>query len=136
MLDFCHTQKRQQHFENGIAEPRGLIGELLVLNSQVFMPLGNSGTIDQRQQLDKIDSELFYSSSLEAAVNLILGDPAFVSETATPSLKLLRAARFLKENAPHAFKIRKMGNEAKNGMDRWLWDLLDLKNKYVNSPPR
>jgi hypothetical protein len=91
------------------------------------MPLGNSGTIDQRQQLDKINSELFYSSSLEAAVNLILGNPAFVDETATPSLKLFRAARFLKENAPHAFQIREMGASAHNSMDRWLWDLLEWK---------
>jgi hypothetical protein len=26
---------------------------------------------------------------------------------------------------PHAFQIREMGNEVENGMDRWLWDLLD-----------
>ena len=99
------------------------------------MLIGISGAIDERA-CDKIDSELSYSPNLEVALNLILGDPAFVGERETPSFKFIRAARFLKENAPHAFKIRKMGNEAKNGMDRWLWDLLDLKNKYVNSPPR
>jgi len=99
------------------------------------MLIGNSDAIDERA-CDKIDSELSYSPNLEVALNLILGNPAFVGERETPSFKFIRAARFLKENAPHVFKIRKMGNEAKNGMDRWLWDLLDLKNKYVNSPPR
>jgi hypothetical protein len=36
------------------------------------MPIGNSGTIDEREH-EQIDSELCYSPSLEAAVKLILG---------------------------------------------------------------
>ncbi len=57
-------------------------------------------------------------------MNLILGDPAFVGDRATPSFKFLRAARFLKNNAPHVFQIHEMGT-VENSMDRWLWDLLD-----------
>jgi hypothetical protein len=87
---------------------------------EVFMPIGNSGTIDE-----KIDSELWYSQSLKAAVKLILEDPAFVRERETFSFKFIRAARLLKDNAPHVFQIREMGTNAKNSMDRWLWDLLD-----------
>jgi hypothetical protein len=74
------------------------------------MPIGNSGTIDEREH-DKIDSELSYSPSLEAAVKLILGDPAFVGERETPSFKFIRAAKFLKDNAPHVFQIRLVSNE-------------------------
>ena len=88
------------------------------------MLLGNSGTIDEKEH-NKIDSELSYSSSLEAAMNRILGHPAFLDERATPSFKFIRAARFLRENAPHAFQIREMGIPAQNSMDRWLWNLLD-----------
>jgi hypothetical protein len=84
----------------------------------------NIGTIGERTR-EQIDSGLSYSPSLEAAVNLILGDPSFVGDRATPSFKFLRAARFLKNNAPHVFQIHEMGTVAKNGMDRWLWDLLD-----------
>jgi hypothetical protein len=87
------------------------------------MLLGNSGTIDEKEH-DKIDSELSYSPSLEAAMNPVLGHPAFVGERATPSFKFIRAARFLKDNAPHAFQIREMGIPAQNSMDRWLWNLL------------
>jgi len=82
------------------------------------------GIIGERKG-DQIDSGLSYSPRLEAAVNLILGDPAFVGDKATPSFKFLRAARFLKNQAPHVFEIHEMGTVAKNGMDRWLWDLLD-----------
>jgi hypothetical protein len=95
------------------------------------MLLGNSGTIDESGHT-KIDSELSYSPSLEAAMNLILGHPAFLSERATPSFKFIRAARFLKENAPHAFRLREMGAPTHNSMDRWLWDLLD-RNIDVDS---
>ena len=84
----------------------------------------NVGVIDKGKR-DKIGSRLSYSPSLEAAVNLILGDPAFVGDRATPTFKLLRAARFLKDSAPHVFQIHEMGTVAKNDMDRWLWDLLD-----------
>ena len=87
------------------------------------MPIGNSGTIDERE-LDKIDSELSYSPSLGTAVKLILRDPAFMGEQETFSFKFIRVARFLKDNAPHAFQIRETGAEAKSRMDRWLWDLL------------
>jgi hypothetical protein len=88
------------------------------------MPFGNSGTIREREH-DKIDSRLPYSPSLDAAMQLVLADPAFVGEQQTPSFKFIRAARFLKDNAPHVFQIREMGTEEKNSMDRWLWDLLD-----------
>jgi hypothetical protein len=84
----------------------------------------NVGIIDEENH-DKIDSRLSYSPSLEAAVNLLLGDSAFAGDRGTPSFEFLRAARFLKDNAPHVFQIQEMGTVAKNGMDRWLWDLLD-----------
>ena len=29
------------------------------------------------------------------------------------------------ELSRHVFQIHEMGTVAKNGMDRWLWDLLD-----------
>ena len=85
------------------------------------MPIGNSGTIDKWEH----DSKLGYPPSLEAAMKLILGDPAFVSVLETPSLQFIRAGRFLKDNAPPVFQIREMGTKEKNSMDRWLWDLLD-----------
>ena len=88
------------------------------------MPIGNSGTIDERE-LDKIDSELSYSPSLGTAVKLILRDPSFMGEQETFSFKFIRVARFLKDNAPHVFQITEMGSKSKNRMDRWLWDLLD-----------
>jgi len=37
------------------------------------MPIGNDDTFGERE-LDKIDSELFYSPSLDAVLKLILGD--------------------------------------------------------------
>jgi hypothetical protein len=84
----------------------------------------NIGIVGERKR-DQMDSGLSYSPRLEAAVNLILGDPSFVGDQATPAFKFLRAARFLKSQAPHVFQIHEMGTVAKNGMDRWLWDLLD-----------
>ena len=87
------------------------------------MGIGNSDTIAEREQ-ERIDPELSYSPRLGAALKLLLGDPALVGERETPSFKFIRAARFLKDNAPHAFQIREMGAEAKSRMDRWLWDLL------------
>jgi hypothetical protein len=84
----------------------------------------NIGIVGERKR-DQIDSGLSYSLRLEAAVNLVLGDPSFVGDQATPAFKFLRAARFLKNQAPHVFQIHEMGTVAKNGMDRWLWDLLD-----------
>ena len=92
--------------------------------NRLTMRIGNSDTIDEGDN-GKIDSELSYSPRLEAALKLVLGDPAFVGERATFSFKFIRAARFLKDNAPHVFQIREMGAEAKGHMDRWLWDLLD-----------
>ena len=50
----------------------------------------NIGVIDEGKR-DKIDFRLSYSPSLEAAVNLIPGDPAFVGDRATATLKLFRA---------------------------------------------
>ena len=88
------------------------------------MRIGNSDTIAEREH-EKIDSELSYSPRLGAALKVILGNPAFVSERETFSFKFIRAARFLKDNAPHVFQIREMGTEDRNSMDRWLWDLLD-----------
>jgi hypothetical protein len=88
------------------------------------MLLENSGTIYENEH-NQIDSELSYSSSLEAAMNLILKHPAFTGDKTTPSFKFIRAARFLRENAPHAFQIREMGIPAQNSMDRWLWNLFD-----------
>jgi hypothetical protein len=88
------------------------------------MLLENSGTIDAKEH-EKIDSQLSYSSSLEAAMNSILEHPAFMGEGATPSFKFIRAARFLRENAPHVFQIRETGIPEQNRMDRWLWNLLD-----------
>ena len=88
------------------------------------MLLENSGTIYENEH-NQIDSELSYSSSLEAAMNSILGHPAFLGEQATSSFKFIRAARFLRENAPHAFQIREMGIPTQNSMDHWLWNLLD-----------
>lgn len=85
---------------------------------------GHSRKIDNREQ-SHIHSELSYSPSLKAAVQLILGDPAFVGEQETPSFKFIRAARFLKANAPHVFQVGEMRAAAKNSMDRWLWDLLE-----------
>jgi hypothetical protein len=89
----------------------------------------NIGVIDEGKR-DKIDARLSYSPSLEAAVNMILGDPAFVGDRGTPSLNFLTAARFLKDSAPHVFQIHEIGTVAKNDMDRWLWDLLD--NNLIN----
>jgi hypothetical protein len=84
---------------------------------------------DNREH-SNIHSELSYSPSLKAAVQLILGDPAFVGEQQTPSFKFIRAARFLKANAPHVFQIREMRAVAKNSMDRWLWDLLEQEYRF------
>jgi hypothetical protein len=84
------------------------------------------GTFDKamEKEPDKIDSGLSYSPGLLAAVKLILDDPTFVGEQGTFSFKFIRAARFLKDNAPHVFQIHE-NTEAKNTMDRWLWDLLN-----------
>jgi hypothetical protein len=90
---------------------------------------------DNREH-SNIHSELSYSPSLKAAVQLILGDPAFVGEQQTPSFKFIRAARFLKANAPHVFQIREMRAVAKNSMDRWLWDLLEQEYRYLMRLPR
>ena len=81
-------------------------------------PSNDSGTNDQSSP------PLSYSPSLEAAMQLILADPTIRSDTETPSLKFIRAARFLKINAPHVFHVREMLPGAKNTMDRWLWDLI------------
>jgi hypothetical protein len=88
------------------------------------MPSGKSEISDPRDR-DAIHTEFSYSPSLDAALKLILGDPAFVGEPQTPSFKFIRAAKFLKDNAPHVFQIHEMGVDSKNSMDRWLWDLFD-----------
>jgi hypothetical protein len=90
------------------------------------MPIGNHPTTDAANH-DNINSQLSYSPSLAAAVQLILADPAFVGALETPSFQFITAARFLKANAPHVFQIREMRAQAKNSMDRWLWDLLTIQ---------
>ena len=87
------------------------------------MRIKSSDYLDERNR-EAINSEYSYSPRLEAALKLILKDPAFLNLVGTPSVKFLRAARFLKANAPRVFQISEMGTNAKNGMDRWLWDLL------------
>ena len=87
-----------------------------------FIRTRSSDTIDE-QDRDTNNSELSYSPSLEVALKVILRDPAFVGELETPSFKFMRAARFLKSKAPHAFQIREMGAKTKSRMDRWLWDI-------------
>jgi hypothetical protein len=72
----------------------------------------------------RIDSEIWYSPSLEAAFRHILEDPTISRSPERLSFKFVKAARFLKNNAPHLFQIREMGAELENGMDRWLWDFL------------
>jgi len=57
-------------------------------------------------------------------MQLILADPAIRNDTETPSFKFIRAARFLKINAPHVFHVREMLPRAMNNMDRWLWDFI------------
>ena len=54
----------------------------------------------------RMDSEISYSPNLEAAFKLILEDPAISGSLERPSLIFIRAARFLKRNAPHLFQIR------------------------------
>ena len=85
--------------------------------------MGTSNTIKD-VELDKIGSVLSYSPSLSAAVKLILDYPTFVDEQGPFSFKFIRVARFLKDNAPHAFQIHE-NSGAKNSMDQWLWDLLN-----------
>src|ERR1700738_5111285 len=100
------------------------------------MLIGHSPMTDDTGR-DKINSQFSYSPSLEAAMQLILADPAFAGELETRSFQFIRAARFLKDNAPHVFQIREMRAEAENGMDRWLWDFLDKEDQFLfpfNSP--
>jgi hypothetical protein len=73
----------------------------------------------------RMDSEIRYSPSLDAAFKFILEDSAISGSPERPSFEFLRAARFLKNNAPHLFQIREMGAETENRMDRWLWNFLD-----------
>lgn len=87
------------------------------------MPTANSPAKDSKK-IDQSLPPLSYSPSLEAAMQLILADPTFVSNTETSSLKFIRAARFLKSNAPHVFHVREMLPSAMNTMDRWLWDFI------------
>lgn len=82
---------------------------------------------DLRQQTtsrSRMVSEISYSPSLEAALEFILQDPLISSSMDRPSFQFIRAARFLKSNAPHLFQVREMGNGPENQMDRWLWDFL------------
>jgi hypothetical protein len=56
--------------------------------------MGTSNTIKEKE-LDKIDSGLSYSTSLLAAVKLILDDPTFVDEQGTYSFKFIRVLQLL-----------------------------------------
>jgi hypothetical protein len=96
---------------------------LLGFYSQLLLLMTNSHFIDPSNH-DKNHSRLSYSPSLEAAVQLLLADPAFQDDPGTSSFKFIWAARFLKDNAPHVFHVREMRAGTKNSMDRWLWDLL------------
>jgi hypothetical protein len=69
-------------------------------------------------------SEIAYSPSLEVAFEFILRDSSISNSLDRPSSQFIRAARFLKNHAPHLFQIREMGTASENRMDRWLWDLL------------
>ena len=82
------------------------------------MLIGNSGTVDE-MEIVKIDSEFGDGSETDSQRSRLY------RRAETFSFKFIRVARFLKDNAPHAFQIREMGTDAKNSMDRWLWDLLD-----------
>jgi hypothetical protein len=86
------------------------------------MLIANSSPIEHRS--DNLHPGFSYSPSLQAAVQLILTDPAFLGDPETASFKFIRAARFLKYNAPHVFHVREMRSGSKNNMDRWLWDLV------------
>jgi hypothetical protein len=97
----------------------------------IHMLIGTSGAIDDTGH-DNVRSQLSYSPSLEAAVQLILAHPVFEDELETSSFKFIRAARFLKDNAPHVFQIREMRAGTKNSMDRWLWDLLDRESRSAD----
>ncbi len=89
----------------------------------VVMPTTNSPANNSRTN-DQSSALLSYSPSLEAAMQLVLADPIFLSQTETSSLKFIKAARFLKINAPHVFHVREMLPGATNIMDRWLWDFI------------
>jgi hypothetical protein len=75
--------------------------------------------------LSRIDLEIPYSSSLEAAFKFILQDPILSSVPESSSFQFIRTARYLRKNAPQLFQIREMGAKYENRMDRWLWDLLE-----------
>ena len=92
------------------------------------MLIGHSPMTEDRGR-DKINSQFSYSPSLEAAMQLILADPAFAGEVETHSFQFIRAARFLKDNAPHVFQIHEMRAGTKNSMDRWLLDLLERESR-------
>ena len=81
-----------------------------------------------------MDLEVSYSPKLQVAFKLMLEDPMILSAPERPSLKFIKAARFLKNHAPHLFQIREMGAKSENRMDRWLWDFLDQVGDAVRSP--
>jgi hypothetical protein len=97
--------------------------KLAALHSQEVLHMTNSPIIDSSSH-DQALLGLSYSPSLEAAVQLVLADPAFQGYPRTSSFKFIWAARFLKSNAPHVFQVHEMRARARNSMDRWLWDLL------------
>ena len=82
-----------------------------------------------------MDSEISYSAKLQVAFKLMLEDPAISSSPERSSFKFIKAARFLKNQAPHLFQIRKMGAKPENRMDRWLWDFLEQSETAASAPP-
>ncbi len=83
-----------------------------------------SGSV-YKMELNKLASDLSYSASLGMAMKLVLSDAAFAGDPESFSRRFIKAARFLKANAPHSFQIREMGTADINRMDRWLWDILE-----------
>jgi hypothetical protein len=72
----------------------------------------------------------------ELLTNFIRRHPAISSTPEIPSLKFIKAARFLKNNAPHPFQIREMGAKSEDNMDRWLWDFLEQSGDARSAPAK
>jgi hypothetical protein len=97
---------------------------ILSNSAQIRPPQQPSAITRKGMVWSRTDSEIPYSPKLEGAFKLILENPVISGSPERPSLVFIRAARFLKSNAPHVFQIRKMGARSENRMDRWLWDFL------------
>lgn len=82
-----------------------------------------------------MDSEISYSPKLQVAFKLMLENPAISSSPERSSFKFVKAARFLKNQAPHLFQVREMGAKLENRMDRWLWDFLEQSETAASAAP-